>query len=83
MDLFEVLKDRVIVHSHEETRQIITWNRSCTFQLWNASDSSLHEFGDGTLEEVDIITSLEVPSSYEHACKKARGFFQEKWNPDA
>lgn len=67
MDLFEVLKDRVIVHSREETRQIITWNRSCTFQLWN-------EFGDGTFEEVDIITSSEVPS-YEQACKKAREFF--------
>ena len=64
MKLFDILSsdERVIVYSDVGARQVYTWNRSLTLQVWSVRSS---------LEECDIRTLSNVPASYEAARKAA------------
>jgi len=64
MNLFDVLSndERVIVYSDVGARQVYTWNRSLTLQVWNVRSS---------LQECDIRTLSDVPANYEAARKAA------------
>jgi hypothetical protein len=70
MNLFDVLSndERVIVYSDVGARQVYTWNRSLTLQVWNVRSS---------LQECDVRTLSNVPANYEAARSAAIRWSQD------
>jgi hypothetical protein len=72
MDLFDILSrdERVIVYSVEQDRQVYTWNRSLTLQVWNVGF-------DGSFQEVAIRTLSVDPVTYAQAHVQAEKFYYD------
>lgn len=70
MNLFDVLSndERIIVYSDVGARQVYTWNRSLTLQVWSVRSN---------FQESDIRTLSDQPINYEAARKEAI-----KWSQD-
>tara|TARA_B110000503_G_C7136011_1_gene408812 strand:- start:1210 stop:1422 length:213 start_codon:yes stop_codon:yes gene_type:complete len=70
MNLFDVLSndERIIVYSDVGARQVYTWNRSLTLQVWSVKSN---------FQESDIRTLSDQPRNYEAARKEAI-----KWSQD-
>lgn len=71
LTLWEILShnERVIVHSSREDKQIYTWNRSATFQVWN-------DEGDGFWTGVATRTRYDVDT-----IERAQAFARE-WHTE-
>lgn len=69
MNLFEVLNGRELVLTDEEGQVIITWNRSCTFQLWAVDENEFFE--------LEIRTSSCMFTNFEEAKKYAKEWQNE------
>lgn len=70
LDLFDLLDGRVIVFSDAETRNLVTWNESLTFQFWRVCGEEC--------EEYHIVTLSECPKDFKHAQLIARALFTKQ-----
>jgi hypothetical protein len=70
MNLFDVLSndERIIVYSDVGARQVYTWNRSLTLQVWNVKSN---------FQGCDARTLPDQPANYEAARKEAIKWSQE------
>ncbi len=69
--IFDVLSHgRTIVLAHPGSQCVVTWNHSCTLQIWQLRDR-------GYWHEVDIRTLSEAPASFDDAMGCASDWLDE------
>lgn len=70
MNLFDVLSndERIIVYSDVGARQVYTWNRSLTLQVWSVKSS---------FQECGVRVLPDAPRNYEAARKEAIRWSQD------